>query len=335
MHGLTINTSLVADIGGTNARFGVATYHFDSTSGQLSIRVEQQHQFACADFSDIDELVEAYQHEIGELPQHGCFAIAGPIQQQHVKMTNLQWQFATADVAKRHNMASLTAINDFAGMANAAPFLQDDERIMLKPGTPEVGAPMAILGPGTGFGVAALVPTHDKGWVTVSSEGGHAAIAATSELEHAVLQQLYARRNFVSIEDCLCGRGLVLLYEQLAAIKGQTVRSLQPADVTQLGLSGEDALCREALILFVNWLGSVVADKALTYGARGGVYLAGGILPRLQSLLPETEFTERFLTQGRMRSYLESIPVQLMIASTPALTGAAAWLWANGPSKRN
>lgn len=309
---------LVADIGGTNARFSLASPE-DYT-------LTHQHSFKCSDFSSLAEVIHAWQNLSGQpLPRRACFAIAGPIDNGHVKMTNLSWEFSCQSLKSEFDIAELHLINDFAALANAAAVLQGDDLHCLKQGSAANAAPLAIIGPGTGFGAAALVPNKDK-WITLASEGGHAAFAPTTEIERQLLEILSQKYTHVSIETLLCGRGLVDIYQSLAQLQQQAANNYCPSDITKQAVTDGDNLCVQTVETFCNILGSVAADKALTYGARGGVFIGGGIVPRLLEFIKTTHFQAHFVNKGVMSHYVEDIPVHVMIADQPALIGAAAWL---------
>jgi glucokinase len=314
---------LVADIGGTNARLAIA-------SGS-DFSLTQEHTFQCAEFDSLADIVRAWQDAANcPMPQQACFAIAGPISgSSHsgsVKMTNLNWEFSVHQLKQELDLSELHAINDFAAMANAAVVLGDDDLFSLKSGSACIDAPLAIIGPGTGFGAAALVPNKHQ-WITMPGEGGHAAFAPTTELERELLTLLSQKYQHVSVETLLCGRGLVDIYQALCQLQNHALpQNYSPSDITEQGLHDRDNLCVQTLDVFCGILGSTAADIALTYGARGGVFIGGGIVPRLRGFIESSNFCAHFINKGVMSDYAKSIPVQVMIAEQPALVGAAAWL---------
>lgn len=316
------NTFLVADIGGTNARLAVASIPDFSLS--------EQHTFKCAEFDSLADIVSAWQQASNcEMPERACFAIAGPItgssDSGSVKMTNLSWEFQITELKQQLGLKELHAINDFAAMANAAAVLTGDDLTLLKSGAPASDAARCIIGPGTGFGAAALIPYRGK-WITLPSEGGHAAFAPTTEIERNLLELLGQKYQHVSIETLLCGRGLVDIYNALAQLQNIKAGDFSASDITERALDDSDELCVHSVETFCAILGSVAADKALTYGARGGVYIGGGIVPRLIGFIEKTNFNAHFTNKGVMSHYVEAIPVQIMTAQQPALVGAGAWL---------
>jgi glucokinase len=186
------------------------------------------------------------------------------------------------------------------------------------------------MGPGTGFGMAILVPDNGA-WKIIPTEGGHASFAPTTEKELAIKSFLLREHAHVSVENILCGAGFVNLYRALAHIAGVSAQDYTPADVSSKGLSGEDPICREAVVIFCNTLGAVAGDKAVSTGAKGGVVICGGITPRLLGILPETDFIERYQNKGPMTAYVSDIPISLIVNDKAALIGSAAWLIHNTP----
>lgn len=315
---------LVADIGGTNARFGLVEPSTDKTKPNFT--ASQFMTLKCSNFSDMASMVKecCKQFEIA-MPEYGCFAIAGPIENSRVKMTNLGWEFAIEDLRNELGMKKLHAINDFAAQAYATPFLQEQDIKTLYPAKNNSDAPIVVMGPGTGFGMAMLVPENDN-WQVIPTEGGHASFAPTNEKELAIKAFLLKEQAHVSVENILSGAGLVNIYRACAHIAGVYAEAFTPADVSNKGLANEDAICREALVVFCNTLGSVAGDKALSTGAKGGVVISGGITPRLLGLLPETDFIERYKNKGPMSNYMNDISIKLITNDAAALVGSAAWL---------
>nr|WP_255327665.1 glucokinase [Marinimicrobium sp. LS-A18] len=323
--GTTMSFILVADIGGTNARFGLVEIA-GACATPPDFTAKHQHSLRCADYPSLDQMVHAYAEVAGvALPDFACFAIAGPIHNGRVRMTNLDWEFGIDELRDQLGMRALDVINDFAALAYATPHLKGD---MLKPlvtGETDAEAPMLILGPGTGFGMAALVPCGDR-WKIVPTEGGHTNFAPGNEREIAILQNLLKKQDHVSVETLICGKGLVRIYQALAEIDGVTVQNYEPADVAGKGQSGEDPLCREALELFCAMLGSAIGDRALCLGAQGGVYIGGGIAPKLADFIDGSDLVKRYQHKGPMSDYVGRIPLNIIMHDKSALIGTAAWL---------
>lgn len=313
--------ALVADIGGTHVRFALA-----AASGGLSDR----RTLDCADFASPAAAAESYLSglRLDERPRVACFAVATPIDGDLVEMTNRVWRFSVEETRRRLDLDRLEVINDFTALALAIPALDSEDRRPIKRGEPRAGSPLAILGPGTGLGVSALIP-HQGGWLALATEGGHRDLAAATEREWRVVEVLRRRYDHVSAERVLSGPGLVALYQAVAELSGAEVGELEPSEVSELARREPTSPAGEALLLFTGWLGAVAGDLVLTLGARGGVYLAGGILPRLAEGFDDERFRDRFVAKGRFRAYLEPVPVDLIVSEEAALLGAATHL--NGP----
>ena len=321
---------LVADIGGTNARFGLVEQAPNTSKPNYT--ASQQITLKCANYPDIGSMIKACCAEFKiSMPEYACFAIAGPIEHGFAQMTNLGWKFKTEDLRNELGMKTLHVINDFAALAYAVPFLSADETKTLYAADSDPDAPIVVMGPGTGFGMALLVP-ENGGWKIIPTEGGHASFAPTTEKELAIKSYLLKEQSHVSVENILSGIGLVNLYRALASIAGVEAQNYSPADVSTKGLANEDPICHEAVVTFCNTLGSVAGDKAVSTGARGGVVIGGGITPKLLGILPETNFEERYKNKGPMRKYVSDISIKVIINDKAALVGSAAWLIHNTPA---
>ncbi len=326
---------LVADIGGTNGRFGLVEFDA-SKSGKVDYTAHRQVTLKCANYSDMAGMIKACCAEFDvDMPKYACLAIAGPIENGHASITNLHWKFSVEALRDQLHMSTLHIINDFAALAYAVPFLPDDEFATLYASTlNNPGAPIVVMGPGTGFGMAALVPSHGS-WEIIPTEGGHASFAPTNEKELAIKSFLLKEQNHVSVENILSGAGLVNLYRALAHIAGVPTREYTPADVSNKGLANEDPICRAAVLTFCDVLGEVAGDKALSLGAKGGVVIGGGITPKLMSLLAESHFLERYKNKGPMAGYVSDISIKVIINDKAALVGSAAWLINKTPALKN
>lgn len=304
---------LVGDIGGTNARFGLVEAPGQGPSG---IQV-----LACANHAGPREAVEAYLAAQRSRPRQACLGIANPLRGDEVRMTNHRWAFSAQAVRAGLGLERLLLVNDFTALALGVPLLGPHERLQLGGGEPRPGA-VAVLGPGTGLGMSGLLPAGGDCMV-LAGEGGHATLAASDPQEAAVIAWLWRRWPHVSAERVLSGPGLVLLHEALAAVHGRPAAPLRAADITRLAASGEDGLCRETVAMFCAFLGTVAADLALTLGATGGVYLAGGVLAAMAGQLPGSPLRARFESKGRFGTYLADIPTYLVQAPYCAIAGAA------------
>lgn len=313
---------IVADIGGTNARFGLVT-GVNPDSGEFII--ENQQTFLCEYFGGVEEAVETYQQTInGDKVHDACLAMAGPVAGDRIKLTNLKWDFSVVEVKSNLGLNNLQIINDFSAYALSIQYLDKNQLRTINQGEGIDNSPVMVVGPGTGFGVAALLK-QDGRINVLASEGGHMALAANTALQAAIKEQLSRKFSLVSIERVFSGPGLRHLYLALAAVEGTTPRKLSTAQISQCAIEGTDEMCQRTLALFCSWLGAVTGDLALALGARGGVYLGGGILPRIADFLIESDFKASFKSKDHMCHYLEDIPVQLVTNGNSALLGAASW----------
>ncbi len=293
---------VVADIGGTNARFALATPE------GAAFGLSQISNYHCSSARGLGELLGRYLRELGDArPERACLAIAGPNDGRKGIVTNLGWQVDADVLAREAGLSHVLLANDFAALASAAPALGENETLLLKPGT--------------GLGVALVVP-HGGGFTTVSTEGGHMGFAPVTPAEITLCAHVREQLPHVSIESLLCGAGLTRIHGFVSGIAG-----LPASEVSARALAGTDAHCVEAVQMFIGILGSVAGDVALVHGATGGVVIGGGIVPRLLPLLAESAFCERFLAKEPMRALLEKMPVRLITAEHVALRGAAALYW--------
>lgn len=306
---------LIADIGGTNARFSLV---FPGSSEPRNTLV-----LACDDYKGLAEAATAYLEQAAPpvRPDRGAFAVASPVLGDRVEMTNRDWTFSIAELRDRLHLERLEVVNDFIAVALSIPLLDDGHKVAVGGGGPAFGAPIAVLGPGTGLGVAALFST-DTGWHPIPTEGGHATMPAANEREARILDWLRGRYGHVSAERLLSGPGMINLYEALTALEGKPPTALSPHELTDRAQAGEP-LAGEALTMFFAMLGTVAGNLALTLGARGGVLIAGGIVPHLLAPFLASDFRRRFEDKGRFRPYLEAIPVHVITHPYPAFVGLA------------
>jgi glucokinase len=311
--------TLVADIGGTNVRFGLAAYD----GGQL--QVGHIERYRCAEFASGDAAISHYLAQLPpELrPRWAAIAVAGPVTDGAIRFTNLSWSLSEHGLAETHGFEAARLLNDYAALGLAVPSIDAAHLHRLGPAT--TAAPtgtVAVLGPGTGFGVTAVI--RDRGSEAVlSSEGGHAGFAPDDEVEMDIWRRLHTRYGRVSIERLLSGPGLLNLYEALCEIRDVPVHIRDSEDVARAA-DRQDPVCVEALLRFCAILGSAAGDIALTLGATGGVYIAGGMAPRLLGWLERSEFRIRFEAKGRLSPMVQRIPTQVITHPHPALLGAAA-----------
>jgi len=309
--------ALVGDIGGTNARFAIADLS--------SLALSDVRSSPTAAHPTLAEAMRAYLKGVSQQVDHAGIAVAGPLLEDTVKLTNATWTFTQSTLARDAGLKTAHVFNDFEAQAYCVPVLKPDERHQLGGRAPVERAPKVVLGPGTGLGVAGLVWSA-RGWIAVPGEGGHVTLAAENERELALIERMRKGLDRLSVERALSGPGLSELYQAIAAARGFSDASLEPADVEQRAIAGEDEIAEEALDIFVSWLGRFAGDVALVFGARGGAYLGGGIAPKMLSRLEQDDFREAFERKGRMTPFVAPIPVYVVLAENPGLRGAAVGL---------
>jgi glucokinase len=310
---------LVGDIGGTNARF----------AWQATPRQGLDHiaTYRCADFATLTEAITHYLTEHA-LPNPYAFAlgVATPVTGDEIRMTNHHWSFSISTLRAKLSASDGIVINDFLALASAIPALDDDDVRKIGDATRVAGAPIALIGPGTGLGVACLFADANGNYRATPGEGGHVTLAARDDFEAAVIAALRAKLGHVSAERAISGPGLVVLYEAIAAVKGVNAERATPETITAQAMANTDPLCVETVHLFTSLLGNVAGNLALTVGAFGGVYVGGGIVPRLGNRFDDALFRRAFEAKGRFESYLARIPTSIITCQAPALTGAARYL---------
>ena len=310
---------LVADIGGTNARFAIA--RGDSRTG---FAIDNVRRFENRHFEDLREAAHTYLEGCeGDRPRGGCIAVAGPVSPGVVRLTNSTWHFHPDVLARELGMDALVAVNDFAAQARGAPLAPLEDTITVRDAKADRGAPCAVLGPGTGLGLGLLIP-RDGDFIVVPTEGGHAGFAPRSEEEAAVGRFIASEQGFASWERLLSGAGLVNIHRALCGLDGVPWPKARPEDITQEALVDPTSVSRRVVDLFCAVLGAYAGDVAVMSGARGGVYLGGGILPRIRSLLESSAFEMRFTQREPMTHYASAIPVWLILSDIVPLLGAAA-----------
>jgi glucokinase len=306
---------LIADVGATHARFALAR------DGKLT---SEKTVLATADHSQAFDLVRAALEKLAVAQvSAGCFAVAGPVSDGWVEVTNGGLRFEAASLSTALS-APVRLVNDFYALAMAIPELTQLEAIG---GNPKRGGERqvkAVLGPGSGLGMSVLVPRAPDGWQVLPSEGGHADLAPGNPLEQELLNVLHTRHDGVCWETVLSGPGLVNLYEAVAVMWGIPAESLTPEDITRLGASVEDPLCHQTLELFFALLGSAAGNLALTVCAHGGVYLGGGIVPGLAEFAQTSPLRRRFEERVELAALVADIPIYLILDEDPGLIGAAA-----------
>jgi glucokinase len=303
---------LLGDIGATNARFALLS---EGVLGPVS-------NFTVADFPNFTDAVDAflggdYRSRTGH---EAVLAIAGPVSAGRCILTNCSWIIDQHELCRAFGFAKVRLCNDFEAVARSLPHLTTTDLFRVGDGEPVPGAPMAVLGPGTGLGVACLVPTSN-GPAVIAGEGGHATMAATSPREDAIIDYLRRQFGHVSAERVVSGSGLENLYRAVVALDGADAPKRSAPEITKAGSDGTCPFSRMALELFCGMLGTIAGNVGLMFGARGGVYIAGGIVPRITDFIAHSEFRARFESKGRFRTYLQSIPTGIIIHPTATFIG--------------
>lgn len=309
---------LLGDIGGTNARFALIR-----ASGEDISEIRNLH---CADFPGPMEAIRSYLTSVDcAAPRHAAMGIANPITGDWLKMTNNAWAFSIEELRQSLDLDRLLFINDFTALALSLPHLGQNEIRQIGGGNAVADTAIGVIGPGTGLGVSGLIPSR-AGWIPLGGEGGHVSLSPQTPEEMAVTALLFAEHDHVSAERVLSGPGLISLHQALARIRKINVAELDGSQITRAALNRENALCVDTLNMFCALLGSTAGNLALTLGARGGVFIGGGIIPKLGEFFDASPFRARFEAKGRFQNYLSAIPTKLITAANPALTGAAAAL---------
>jgi glucokinase len=308
---------LLADVGGTNARFALQS---DPRMGFDDVEV-----LATADHPTLGEAMRAYLANARarglavDSVRHAALAIANPVEGDEIRMTNNAWRFSIEALRREQGLDTLLMVNDFAALAMALPHLAPEGRQQIGGGAALPNRTIGLIGPGTGLGVSGVVPAG-KRWVALSGEGGHVSFAPVTRDEVAILEALWGEYGHVSAERLLSGMGLELIHW------ARTAKRLKAADITSAALDGSSIDCQGTVQVFCAVLGSVAGNVALTLGATGGMYIGGGIVPRLGALLEQSGFRARFEDKGRLGPYLSRIPTYLITEQYPALRGVSAML---------
>lgn len=314
---------LVADIGGTNARFSLAR---PQGSG---FDIDKPSVWLTSVYPGLGEALETFLEQAGRPALAGAaFCAAGPVEGEgdaaRIRMTNCPWDVSVEAIATATGLAHPLLFNDFTALALSIPALGADDVRQIGGGAPRAARPIALIGPGTGLGVSGLVPDGAGGFIPLAGEGGHVDLAPSNQREISVLFQLMQEHGHVSAERVLSGPGLETLYGALGALSGSSeTANLSAVDIANGARSGRNRLAVETVQLFCGWLGAVAGDLALTLGAFGGVYVGGGIVQRWGDLFNDELFRYRFEAKGRFRSYMAQIPTYVIDRPDPALLGLA------------
>ncbi|QFU77479.1 glucokinase [Halioglobus maricola] len=310
------NKRLVADVGGTNSRIGIYDADSDTFSAISS--------YSNRDFTSFEDIVERWLSDLEEeRPSQACIAAAAPPTEDRINMINIGWDFSCRDLADRFLFTQCGWLNDFQANSHALPYLASHDLEQIQAGDIQrERLPLAVVGPGTGLGGGSLLWSGDKP-VASNAEPGHAGLSPATELELEIFSLLLPRHGNIYTELFVCGAGLARLYGAIAEINGHTPETLSPADISGRALDGSDPLCVTALKTFCAMLGSTCGDFVLSNGAYGGLFIAGGIIPRMIPFLRQSSFLDRFSAKGAMGEYLARVPVQVITTDHPGLIGAA------------
>lgn len=314
---------LIADIGGTNARFALVDPDAPIT------QVLHVQTLCNAEFASLQHAAGHYLKSVGAQPRRGAIALASPIDVDEIRLTNRAWSFSRSELQQTLGLDELLLLNDFGAVAWAVPTLEAHDRITLHGQSKTLRGPVSVLGPGTGLGVAQLVGSKAQGWQVVETEGGHVTFAPIGDEEQAIARWMTAHYGRASNERVLCGKGIAHVDAVLRGATnletGQPAALRDPADIVAMALEGHDLAARRTLARFCAVLGSVAGDAALIHGART-VMIAGGIVPRFVPFLRSSAFRERFLAKGRFAAHLESVAIHVITHPNPGLLGAAVAL---------
>jgi glucokinase len=320
---------IAADIGGTHARIALLEAG-PSVGGDFAI-VEYR-KYACADYPDLATIIDAFRGESGGGDvDRIALAVAGYVIDDAVVNVNLPWPVSISALRDTLGIRELAIVNDFEAVAHAIGHV-DEAAATLLSGPPHASlqGPVLVVGPGTGLGAALRIPNAGRP-VVLATEAGQATLAPHTDIEFEILRELRRNSGRVQIEHVLSGTGLVNLHRAIAALRGVDAPPRAAAEITAAALAKSDPIAVETANVFCGWLGGVLGDLALIYGAEGGIYLAGGVLPQMKDLIARSAFVERFLDKGVMREVLARTPVRLVEHAQLGVIGAASWYLARHP----
>ena len=309
---------LLADVGGTNARFAL-----EFAAGQVSeVRV-----LPCADYPSLAQAMQTYLAQVSASVdvRHAAIAIANPVDGDQIRMTNHHWAFSISAMQRELGFAKLLVVNDFTALARALPHLSAAQKQQIGGGVAREHGVLGLIGAGTGLGVSGMVPAGAQ-WIALQSEGGHVTFAPSDEREIDILRFAWREFSHVSAERLLSGVGLELIYRALAARHGIAHESLTAPEISRRALAKECAICDETIECFCAMLGTIAGNIAITLGTQGGIYIGGGIVPRLGERFAQSAFRQRFEQKGRFSAYLAQVPTFVITAQYPAFLGVSAML---------
>lgn len=314
---------IAADVGGTHARVALLEA---GAGGADDFAILQYRKYTCADYPSLAAIIDEFRTSVGggEIDRI-ALALAGYVIDDEVVNVNLPWNVSVSELRRALGVGELAIVNDFEAVAYAIAHVDASSAVLLSgPAQAALPGPMLVVGPGTGLGAALRIP-HAPRPVILATEAGQATLAPQTDLEVEIIRALCKQNPRVQIEHVLSGTGLANLYRVLAALRDTPAPQRTPAEITAAALAESDAIASETVAVFCGWLGGVLGDLALLYGAQGGIYLAGGVLPQMKTLLAQSAFVERFLDKGMMRQVLARTPVRLIEHAQLGVIGAASW----------
>ncbi|MGN1280903.1 MAG: glucokinase [Succinivibrio sp.] len=310
--------ALVGDVGGTNARLSLVNLA-DGTLSNTKV-------YSSVENESLEKVIVKFREETGAQFDSACIAIATLLDGDYIKMTNNNWEFSISQMKANLGLKTLDFINDFTAMSMSTTAISRDEMTKIGGNEIDEDAPKAIYGAGTGLGVGYLIKVNNK-WVALSSEGGHVDMAATNKRQDEILQVLRTKFDHVSGERLLSGQGLVNVYKAIAVLNGHEVKDVEPCDVTAGAFAADPCPdCKETLDVFCSLMGSFGGNLAINLLTKGGVYIAGGIVPRFIDYFKNSDFREQFNAKGRFKDALEQIPVYVISNGDAGLLGAGAYV---------
>jgi glucokinase len=311
---------LAADVGGTYARVGLVRI------GDKNAEVSHFQRFRCAEYPSLSAVFASFLAQTGRggKVKHGAIACAGYALDDTIINTNLPWPVSQREIRRSLSLDDLLLVNDFTAIAYATNYVTERDVTPIAAATEPLEGPVLVVGPGTGLGAAVRIPGA-RSPVILSTEAGQSALTASTGLEVEILQSLLRDSSHVPMEQILSGPGLVNLHAAISTLRGIAPAPLTPREIADAATSGRNAIALESLHTFCGWLGSAVGNLVLLYGAQGGVFLAGGILPQIREFLVASDFVQRFRDKGAMRKVLERVPVRLLEHGQLGVLGAARW----------
>ncbi|WP_282271486.1 glucokinase [Stenotrophomonas sp. PS02298] len=312
---------LAADVGGTHVRVGLVQ---PGSSTGAPMQLLAYRQYRCADYPDLSSILAEFPVDHANVRECAIASAGYALPDGTVISANLPWPLSCNRIRDDLGFAAVHLVNDFEAVAHAAAHIDASDALQLSGPTTAAEGPVLIVGPGTGLGAALWIPNGNRSMV-LATEAGQASLSASSPLEVAVLQHMLHGRSHVAIEHALSGPGLLNLYNALCAVRTTMPVHTTPDAISAAACDGSDPHAEQTLQLFCAILGSTIGDMALLYGAQGGIYLAGGILPKISQFLINSSFAERFLNKGPMREALQRIPVKLVEHGQLGVIGAASW----------